>query len=153
MGKEQKQEIENLPIREGDISASTLNPTLDFSQERNMGFNTATRRSELQANTTGHVLPEGQVYRVGGHGTSRLLDAVRIEGVTIPRNTALYGMSRIDGIRLQVVVSSIEYGGRIFGRKRHVLRFGWTAGAEHPPIHRERRAIKEALAFYRAECR
>lgn len=133
------------PVRESDVSASTLNPTLDFSQERNMGFNTATRRSELQANTIRACIAEDQVIRVGGMVRLRLLDAVRIEGVTIPRNTTLYGMSRIDGIRLQVVVSSIEYGGRIFDVNAMSYDLDGQPGLNIPDS-RERRAIKEALA-------
>ena len=145
-GKKSKSKKSRIfPIREGDISASTLNPTLDFSQERNMGFNTATRRSELQANTIRACIAEDQVIRVGGMVRLRLLDAVRIEGVTIPRNTALYGMSRIDGIRLQVVVSSIEYGGRIFDVNAMSYDLDGQPGLNIPDS-RERRAIKEALA-------
>lgn len=145
-GKKSKSKKSRIfPIREGDISASTLNPTLDFSQERNMGFNTATQRSELQANTIRACVAEDQVIRVGGMVRLRLLDAVRIEGVTIPRNTALYGMSRIDGIRLQVVVSSIEYGGRIFDVNAMSYDLDGQPGLNIPDS-RERRAIKEALA-------
>lgn len=145
-GKKSKSKKSRIfPIREGDISASTLNPTLDFSQERNMGFNTATRRSELQANTIRACVAEDQVIRVGGMVRLRLLDAVRIEGVAIPRNTTLYGMSRIDGIRLQVVVSSIEYGGRIFDVNAESYDMDGQPGLNIPDS-RERRAVKEALA-------
>lgn len=133
------------PIRESDISASTLNPTLDFSQERNMGFNTATRRSEQNVNTIRACVAEDQVIRVGSMVRLRLLDAVRIEDVTIPRNTTIYGMSRIDGVRLQVVVSSIEYAGRVFDVNAESYDLDGQPGLNIPDS-RERRAIKEALA-------
>ena len=54
-------------------------------------------------------------------------------------------MSRIDGIRLQVVVSSIEYGGRIFDVNAMSYDLDGQPGLNIPDS-RERRAIKEALA-------
>lgn len=132
-------------IRESDVSASTLNPTLDFSQERNMGFNTATRESEYSMNTIRACVAEDQVVRVGGMVRLRLLNAVRVEEVTIPRNTTIYGMARIDGVRLQVVVSSIEYAGRIFEVNAISYDLDGQPGLNIPDS-RERRAVKEALA-------
>jgi len=78
-------------------------------------------------------------------GTLRLLEAVRIDGVTIPRNTPLYGLATISGMRLQVTVSSVEYGGRIFAVEAVAYDLDGQPGL-NVPNSRERTALKEALA-------
>lgn len=71
---------------------------------------------------------------------------MRIDGVTIPRNTLLYGLATITGMRLQVVVSSVEYGGRIFAVEARGLRPRRPSPGLNVPNSRERTALKEALA-------
>ncbi|WP_423772660.1 conjugative transposon protein TraM [Alistipes finegoldii] len=76
----------------------------------------------------------------------RLQEAVRIdETVTIPRNTPLYGLATIAGMRLQVTVSSVEYGGRIFAVEAVAYDLDGQPGL-NVPNSRERTALKEALA-------
>jgi len=75
----------------------------------------------------------------------RLLEVVRIDGVTIPRNTPLYGLATISGMRLQVTVSSVEYGGRIFAVEAVAYDLDGQPGL-NVPNSRERTALKEALA-------
>ena len=76
----------------------------------------------------------------------RLLEAVRIDDtVTIPRNTPLYGLATISGMRLQVTVSSVEYGGRIFAVEAVAYDLDGQPGL-NVPNSRERTALKEALA-------
>ena len=74
-----------------------------------------------------------------------LLEAVRIDGVTIPRYTPLYGLATISGMRLQVVVSSVEYGGQIFSVEASAYDLDGQPGL-NVPNSRERTALKEALA-------
>ena len=70
---------------------------------------------------------------------------MRIDGVLIPRNTPLYGLATIAGMRLQVTVSSVEYGGRIFAVETAVYDLDGQPGL-NVPNSRERTALKEALA-------
>ena len=134
------------PVREGEIEASTLNPRADFTIERNLGFLTATgRAAENQVPTVKACVTQTQVIRAGSTVQLRLLEAVRIDDTVIPRNTPLYGLATISGMRLQVVVSSVEYGGRIFAVEAVAYDLDGQPGL-NVPNSRERTALKEALA-------
>ena len=98
------------PVQEGEVEASTLDPRADFTVERNLGFLTAEGRTAASdAPTVRACVAATQVVRAGSTVQLRLLEAVRIDGVVIPRNTLLYGLATISGMRLQVTVSSVEY--------------------------------------------
>jgi len=103
------------PVREGEVEASTLDPRADFTVERNVGFLTPTERSaRADIPTVRACIARTQVVRAGSTVQLRLLEDVRIGEAVIPRNTPLYGTASLGGDRLQIVVSSVEYGGRIF---------------------------------------
>ena len=103
------------PVREGEVEASTLDTRADFTIERNLGFLTAAGDvAHADIPTVRACVAQTQIIRAGSTVQLRLLEAVRIDGVTIPRYTPLYGLATISGMRLQVTVSSVEYGGRIF---------------------------------------
>ncbi len=134
------------PVREGEVEASTLDPRADFAVERNLGFLTAAgRAAENQVPTVRACVAQTQVIRAGSTVQLRLLEVVRIDGVTIPRNTPLYGLATISGMRLQVTVSSVEYGGRIFAVEAVAYDLDGQPGL-NVPNSRERTALKEALA-------
>ena len=134
------------PIREGEVEASTLNPAADFTKERNLGFLTAAGcATPRDAETVRACVARTQVVRVGGTVQLRLQDAVRIDGVTIPRNTPIYGAVSIGGDRLRVTVSSVEYKGRIFAVEASAYDLDGQPGL-NVPNSRERTALKEALA-------
>ena len=134
------------PVREGEVEASTLDPRADFTVERNLGFLTAAGGvAHADTPTVRACVASTQVIRAGSTVQLRLLEAVRIDGVTIPRNTPLYGLATISGMRLQVVVSSVEYGGRIFAVEAVAYDMDGQPGL-NIPNSRERTALKEALA-------
>lgn len=134
------------PVREGEVEASTLDPRADFTVERNLGFLTAEGRTAASdAPTVRACVAATQVIRAGSTVRLRLLEPVRIDGVLIPRNTPLYGLATISGMRLQVVVSSVEYGGRIFAVEASAYDLDGQPGL-NVPNSRERTALKEALA-------
>ena len=134
------------PVREGEVEASTLDPRADFTVERNLGFLTATgRAAENQVSTVRACVAQTQVIRAGSTVQLRLLEAVRIDDTVIPRNTPLYGLATISGMRLQVTVSSVEYGGRIFAVEAAAYDLDGQPGL-NVPNSRERTALKEALA-------
>ena len=135
-----------LPVREGEVEASTLDLRADFTVERNLGFLTATgRAAENQVSTVRACVAQTQVIRAGSTVQLRLLEAVRIDDTVIPRNTPLYGLATISGMRLQVTVSSVEYGGRIFTVEAVAYDLDGQPGL-NVPNSRERTALKEALA-------
>jgi len=134
------------PVREGEVEASTLDPRADFAVERNLGFLTAAGGvAHADTPTVRACVASTQVIRAGSTVQLRLLEAVRIDGVTIPRNTPLYGLATISGMRLQVTVSSVEYGGRIFAVEAVAYDLDGQPGL-NVPNSRERTALKEALA-------
>ncbi|WP_418711248.1 conjugative transposon protein TraM, partial [Alistipes putredinis] len=134
------------PVREGEVEASTLDPRADFTVERNLGFLTAAGGvAHADTPTVRACVASTQVIRAGSTVQLRLLEAVRIDGVTIPRNTPLYGLATISGMRLQVTVSSVEYGGRIFAVEAVAYDLDGQPGL-NVPNSRERTALKEALA-------
>ena len=134
------------PVREGEVEASTLDPRADFTVERNLGFLTAAGDvAHADIPTVRACVAQTQIIRAGSTVQLRLQEAVRIDGVTIPRNTLLYGLATITGMRLQVVVSSVEYGGRIFAVEAVAYDLDGQPGL-NVLNSRERTALKEALA-------
>ena len=134
------------PVREGEVEASTLDTRADFTIERNLGFLTAAGDvAHADIPTVRACVAQTQIIRAGSTVQLRLLEAVRIDGVTIPRNTPLYGLATISGMRLQVTVSSVEYGGRIFAVEAVAYDLDGQPGL-NVPNSRERTALKEALA-------
>ena len=129
------------PVREGEVEAST-----DFTIERNLRFLTAAGGvTHADIPTVRACVAATQVIRAGSTVQLRLLEAVRIDGVVIPRNTPLYGLATISGMRLQVVVSSVEYGGRIFAVEASAYDLDGQPRL-NVPNSRERTALKDALA-------
>ena len=134
------------PVREGEVEASTLDPRADFTVERNLGFLTAAGGvAHADIPTVKACVAQTQVIRAGSTVQLRLLEAVRIDDTVIPRNTPLYGLATISGMRLQVIVSSVEYGGRIFAVEAAAYDLDGQPGL-NVPNSRERTALKEALA-------
>jgi len=134
------------PVREGEVEASTLNPRADFTVERNLGFLTAAGGvAHADIPTVRACVAQTQIIRAGSTVQLRLLEAVRIDDTVIPRNTPLYGLATISGMRLQVTVSSVEYGGRIFAVEAVAYDLDGQPGL-NVPNSRERTALKEALA-------
>ena len=134
------------PVREGEVEASTLDTRADFTVERNLGFLTAAGDvAHADIPTVRACVAQTQIIRAGSTVQLRLLEAVRIDGVTIPRYTPLYGLATISGMRLQVTVSSVEYGGRIFAVEAVAYDLDGQPGL-NVPNSRERTALKEALA-------
>ena len=134
------------PVREGEVEASTLDTRADFTVERNLGFLTAAGGvAHADTPTVRACVASTQVIRAGSTVQLRLLEAVRIDDTVIPRNTPLYGLATIAGMRLQVTVSSVEYGGRIFAVEAVAYDLDGQPGL-NVPNSRERTALKEALA-------
>jgi len=135
------------PVREGEVEASTLDTRADFTVERNLGFLTAAGGvAHADTPTVRACVASTQVIRAGSTVQLRLLEAVRIDGVTIPRNTPLYSLATISGMRLQVVVSSVEYGGRIFAVEAVAY------GAQRPELPRAD-GPQRGAGIRRADCR
>jgi conjugative transposon TraM protein len=85
-----------------------------FSQERNRGFNTAVGTAEVSDRNTipacvhgAQSVTDGQTVRL------RLLEPMAVAGRTIPRNAVVVGTGKIQGERLDIEITSLEYDGTI----------------------------------------
>lgn len=85
-----------------------------YTGERNFGFNTAIGMTgEESKNTIAACVHADQTITDGQAVRLRLLEPMRLAGRIIPRNTVIVGGARVQGERLGIELTSIEYGGTI----------------------------------------
>lgn len=84
------------------------------SRERHLGFHSALAQpSSVQRNTLPVVVDHTTALREGDYVALRLLESARIGELRIPRQSLLIAQAKLGGNRLQLLVKSIEIGGRI----------------------------------------
>ena len=82
--------------------------------ERNYGFNTAVGSSyQMGTNTIAACISENQTIEQGGRVRLRLLQPLQAGSITVPENSLVTGAAVIQGERLDILISSIEYAGNI----------------------------------------
>ena len=82
--------------------------------ERNYGFNTAVGSSyRMGTNTIAACISENQTVEQGGRVRLRLLQPLQAGNITVPANSLVTGAAVIQGERLDILISSIEYAGNI----------------------------------------
>lgn len=85
-----------------------------YTQERNYGFHTAVGTAQTAGkNTISACIHSNQTITDGQSVRLRLLEAMRVADKVIPRNTVVVGAARVQGERLDIGLSSIEYEGTI----------------------------------------
>ena len=85
-----------------------------LSQERNRGFNTAVGTAEvLDRNTIPACVHGAQSVTDGQTVRLRLLEPMAVAGRTIPRGAVVVGTGKIQGERLDIEITSLEYDGTI----------------------------------------
>ncbi len=84
------------------------------SRERHLGFHSALAQpSSIQRNTLPVVVDHTTTLREGNYVALRLLESAHIGELRIPRQSLLIAQAKLGGNRLQLLVKSIEIGGRI----------------------------------------
>ena len=84
------------------------------SRERHLGFHSALAQpSSTQRNTLPVVVDHTTALREGDYVALRLLESARIGELRIPRQSLLIAQAKLGGNRLQLLVKSMEIGGRI----------------------------------------
>ena len=84
------------------------------STERHLGFHSALAQpSSTQRNTLPVVVDHTTALREGDYVALRLLESARIGERRIPRQSLLIAQAKLGGNRLQLLVKSMEIGGRI----------------------------------------
>lgn len=117
-----------------------------YSQKRNYGFQTAIGTEELaDKNTIAACIHTNQTITNGQSIRLRLLEPMDVEGMRIPRNTIVVGEAQIQGERLGIEVSSLEYQGTIIPVELSVFDTDGQAGI-YIPDSQEVSAAKEVAA-------
>jgi len=105
----QKQVVSSLaqPMSDGDFVQA-------FTERADAGFNTAVGSVEVfEKNTISACIHGDQTITDGQTVRLRLLEPMNVDNRIIPRNTVVVGSTRMQGERLGIALSSIEYGGMI----------------------------------------
>lgn len=85
-----------------------------YSQPRNYGFNTAVGTGyAMGRNTVAACIHQDQTLVDGQAVKLRLLEPMQAGNIVVPKNTLVAGTAKVQGERLDILVSSIEYAGNI----------------------------------------
>lgn len=118
----------------------------DYSQERNMGFHTAVgTKGKSEKNTIKACIHDNQTVTDGQAVRMRLLEPMRAGETVIPRNAMVTGMAKIQGERLGISITSLEYEGLIIPVTLTVIDSDGQEGI-FIPGSMEINAIKEVAA-------
>ena len=114
--------------------------------ERNYGFNTAVGSGyALGKNTIAACIHQDQTVMDGQQVKLRLLEPLQAGNLTIPRNTVVSGTGKVQGERLDITVSSVQYQGNILPVELAVYdNEGMKGLCIETSLERE--AAKEAMA-------
>lgn len=117
-----------------------------YSQPRNYGFNTAVGSGyAMGKNTIRACIHQDQTIMDGRTVKLRLLEPLQAGNLVIPQNTLVSGTGKVQGERLDIVVSSIEYRGNLLPVELAVYDSDGQKGLS-VPSSLEQEAAKEALA-------
>ncbi|GHT41999.1 conjugative transposon protein TraM [Bacteroidia bacterium] len=117
-----------------------------FAQSRNMGFYTATAElAKERKNTISACIHSDQTVMDGESVRLRLLEPMRAGKMFVRENTILSGFSKIQGERLQITITSMEYGGSIIPVEMSVYDTDGQRGIFIPDT-KEVNAAKEVAA-------
>ena len=117
-----------------------------YSQPRNYGFNTAVGSGyAMEKNTIRACIHQDQTIMDGQTVKLRLLEPLQAGNLVIPQNTLVSGTGKVQGERLDIVVSSIEYRGNLLPVELAVYDSDGIKGLS-VPSSLEQEAAKEALA-------
>ena len=117
-----------------------------YSQPRNYGFNTAVGSGYAMGKNTIRACIHGDQTIMDGQTVKlRLLEPLQAGSLVIPQNTLVSGTGKVQGERLDIVVSSIEYRGNLLPVELAVYDSDGQKGLS-VPSSLEQEAAKEALA-------
>ena len=118
----------------------------EYSKPRNYGFNTAVGNSYSMGKNTiracvhnDQTLMDGQIVKL------RLLEPLQAGNIIVPKNSLVSGNAKVQGERLEILVSSLEYAGNIIPVELAVYDSDGQKGLS-VPSSLEQEAAKEAMA-------
>lgn len=117
-----------------------------YSQPRNYGFNTAVGTGyAMGKNTVAACIHQDQTLTDGQAVKLRLLEPMQAGNIVVPQNTLVAGTAKVQGERLDILVSSIEYAGNIIPVELAVFDMDGQKGLS-VPSSMEQEAFNEAMA-------
>ncbi|MDD3039286.1 conjugative transposon protein TraM [Bacteroides sp.] len=117
-----------------------------YSQNRNYGFNTAVGSGyAIGKNTIAACIHQDQTLTDGQTVKLRLLEPLQAGNIVVPKNTLVSAVAKVQGERLDVMVSSIEYAGNIISVELAVFDSDGQKGLS-VPSSMEQEAFNEAMA-------
>ena len=117
-----------------------------YSQPRNYGFNTAVGTGyAMGKNTVAACIHQDQTLTDGQAVKLRLLEPMQAGSIVVPKNTLVAGTAKVQGERLDILVSSIEYAGNIIPVELAVFDTDGQKGLS-VPSSMEQEAFNEAMA-------
>ena len=117
-----------------------------YSQPRNYGFNTAVGTGyAMGKNTVAACIHQDQTLTDGQAVKLRLLEPMQAGNIVVPKNTLVAGTAKVQGERLDILVSSIEYAGNIIPVELAVFDMDGQKGLS-VPSSMEQEAFNEAMA-------
>ena len=117
-----------------------------YSQPRNYGFNTAVSTGyAMGKNTVAACIHQDQTLVDGQAVKLRLLEPMQAGNIIVPKNTLVAGTAKVQGERLDILVSSIEYAGNIIPVELAVFDMDGQKGLS-VPSSMEQEAFNEAMA-------
>ena len=142
------------PVRQvsGQVVSALAQPMSDstfrseYVKERNYLFQTAIGTvSQTERNTISACVYNNQTVMDGQTVRFRLLEPMLVSGREIPRNALVVGTAKLQGERLSIVISSLEYRGSIIPVELSVYDTDGQTGI-FIPGSMERSAAKEIVA-------
>ena len=117
-----------------------------YSHPRNYGFNTAVGTGyAIGRNTIAACIHQDQTLTDGQAVKLRLLEPMQAGNIVVPKNTLVAGTAKVQGERLDILVSSIEYAGNIIPVELAVFDTDGQKGLS-VPSSMEQEAFNEAMA-------
>ena len=117
-----------------------------YSQPRNYDFNTAVGTGyAMGKNTVAACIHQDQTLVDGQAVKLRLLEPMQAGNIVVPKNTLVAGTAKVQGERLDILVSSIEYAGNIIPVELAVFDTDGQKGLS-VPSSMEQEAFNEAMA-------
>ena len=118
----------------------------EYSKPRNYGFNTAVGSGySMGKNTIRACIHHDQTLTDGQTVKLRLLEPLQAGNVIVPQNSLVSGSAKVQGERLDILVSSLEYAGNIIPVELAVYDSDGQKGLS-VPSSLEQEAAKEAMA-------
>ena len=118
----------------------------EYSKPRNYGFNTAVGSGySIGKNTIRACIHNDQTLTDGQTVKLRLLEPLQAGNVIVPKNSLVSGSAKVQGERLDILISSLEYAGNIIPVELAVYDSDGQKGLS-VPSSLEQEAAKEAMA-------